>query len=185
MSEHSPWLPNRATAARRRCVGTRTLRGAGVSSNRASIASTPRRAQVWCVVGLPNGCVVSGSRDSTLKVWDASSGKCLRTLSGHTDWARRRRPFEPRVDRVNAATGAGLMRRWPAELPRRVRVARQHAQGVGRFERRLPPHAERARGLSAAPASIRTARRLLVDAARGAGPLRRRPAQRPRRVRVG
>lgn len=115
MSEHSPWLPNRATAARRRCVGTRTLRGAGVSSNRASIASTPRRAQVWCVVGLPNGCVVSGSRDSTLKVWDASSGKCLRTLSGHTDWARRRRPFEPRVDYSSTPRGAQV--RCVAALP--------------------------------------------------------------------
>ena len=161
------------------------MRGASVQASRASIASTPRGAQVFCVVILSNGRVVSGSYDNTLKVWDVSKGECLRTLSGHIDSVRRQRPFEPRVDRVNAATGAGLMRRWPAELPRRVRVARQHAQGVGRFERQVPPHAERAHGLGAAPASIRTARRLLVDAARGAGPLRRRPAQRPRRVRVG
>ena len=36
--------------------------------------------------------------DHTLKVWDVSSGRCLRTLSGHTNGARRRRPVEPRVD---------------------------------------------------------------------------------------
>ncbi|KAB7495298.1 F-box/WD repeat-containing protein 7, partial [Armadillidium nasatum] len=28
--------------------------------------------------------VVSGSDDNTLKVWDATTGKCMRTLSGHT-----------------------------------------------------------------------------------------------------
>ena len=52
-----------------------------------------------CVVVLPNGRVVSGSRDFTLKVWDVSSSQCLRTLTGHTNWARRRRPVEHRVDR--------------------------------------------------------------------------------------
>ena len=46
---------------------------------------------------LPNGNVVSGSWDFTLKVWDPSSGQCLRTLTGHAHWARRRRPVEPRL----------------------------------------------------------------------------------------
>ena len=76
------------------------MRGAGVQSNRAvDCSSTPRRAQVFCVVVLPNGRVVSGSQDRTLKVWDVSTSECLRTLTGHTDWARRRRPVERRVDR--------------------------------------------------------------------------------------
>ena len=42
---------------------------------------------------------MSGSYDRTLKVWDPSSGQCLRTLTGHTNYARRRRPVEQRVDR--------------------------------------------------------------------------------------
>ena len=85
---------------------------------------------------------------------------------------------------VDAVRGAGQLRRRPAARPRRVRIGRQHAQGLGRVERSVPPDAARSRGLCAAPASRQTARRLLVDAARGAGPLRRRPPERPRCVRV-
>ena len=42
---------------------------------------------------------MSGSGDNTLKVWDASSERCLQTLRGHMDSVRRRRPVKPRVDR--------------------------------------------------------------------------------------
>ena len=79
---------------------------------------------------------------------------------------------------------AGQVRRRPAERPRRVRVVGPHAQGVGRVEQRVPPDADRAHELCAAPASSRTARRSLVDAARNAGPVRRRPAERPRHIRL-
>ena len=52
-----------------------------------------------CVAVMPNGRIVSGSGDHTLKVWDVSSGQCLQTLSGHNWPARGRRPVEQRVDR--------------------------------------------------------------------------------------
>ncbi|DAZ97388.1 TPA: hypothetical protein N0F65_003411 [Lagenidium giganteum] len=38
----------------------------------------------------PNGrLAVSGSHDHTVRVWDLSTGKCMRVLLGHTDvvWA--------------------------------------------------------------------------------------------------
>lgn len=37
------------------------------------------------MASLGDGRVASGSRDNTIKVWDASSGECLQTLSGHSD----------------------------------------------------------------------------------------------------
>ena len=85
---------------------------------------------------------------------------------------------------VDAARRAGLVRRRPAERPRRVRVGGPHAQGVGRVDRRLHPDADRAHAPSAAPASSRTARQLLVHAATGAGLVRRRAVEWPRRVRI-
>ena len=81
---------------------------------------------------------------------------CAATLRGHTNYARRRRPVEPkRRSLVDATTGAGLVRRRPVERPRRVRVVGRHAQGLGRLERQVPPDAERAHEHSAAPASSR------------------------------
>ena len=83
---------------------------------------------------------------------------------------------------VDPATGAGLVRRRAVERPRRVRVGRPHAQGLGPVDRRLPPDIVRVRH-SAGPASSRAMRRSLLDTARGAGPMRHRPVERPRRVR--
>ena len=84
----------RPAPAARRSI-TQAMCGAGVqSTQRVDRSSTPRRAQVQCVAVLQNGRVVSGSRDDTLKVWDVSSSECLRTLTGHYDVVRRRRPVD-------------------------------------------------------------------------------------------
>ena len=100
-------------------------------------------------------------------------------LRGHTNGVRRRRPVK---QSVRAIRGAGHLRRHPAERPHCVRVVGPHAQGVAKVDRRVPWDAARTRGRRAAPASSRTARRLLVDAARGAGPVRRRAVARRHRV---
>ena len=67
--------------------------GAAPASSRQH-STTTRGAQVMCVAALPNGRVVSGSWDRMLKVWDVSSCRCVRTLRGHTNTARRRRPVD-------------------------------------------------------------------------------------------
>lgn len=38
--------------------------------------------------GQPGPFIISGSRDKTIKLWDALSGLCLMTLVGHDNWVR-------------------------------------------------------------------------------------------------
>ena len=37
---------------------------------------------------LPNGYLASGSLDTTIKIWNTTTGSEARTLIGHTAWAR-------------------------------------------------------------------------------------------------
>ena len=42
---------------------------------------------VWSVSFSPDGTkVASGSMDKTVKLWDVTSGECLQTLEGHSDY---------------------------------------------------------------------------------------------------
>ena len=75
-----------AALRRYRCVAT--LSGHTDSARRrrpveprVDRSSTPRGAQVRCVVALSNGNVVSGSDDRTLKVWEDVEGKMARLVA--------------------------------------------------------------------------------------------------------
>ena len=39
---------------------------------------------MFSVAVLSDGRIVSGSLDETVRIWDASSGECVKVLSGHT-----------------------------------------------------------------------------------------------------
>ena len=41
---------------------------------------------VSCVIETNNGFLVSTMDDDTIRVWDSTTGECLRKLKGHTDW---------------------------------------------------------------------------------------------------
>ena len=43
----------------------------------------PNTGDVTCVANLGNGRVVSGSGDTSLRVWDSETGKCLKEFHGH------------------------------------------------------------------------------------------------------
>lgn len=42
------------------------------------------KSDVICVLSLKNGMIVSGSSDTSIRIWDPKSGKCVRVLEGHT-----------------------------------------------------------------------------------------------------
>jgi WD40 repeat protein len=46
---------------------------------------TDRRQRVRSVAVLSQGLVVSGSEDFTVRVWDPSSGTCLKKLTAETE----------------------------------------------------------------------------------------------------
>ena len=39
---------------------------------------------VFCVAPLPNGEIVTGSTDGSLRIWDLATGECTAELKGHT-----------------------------------------------------------------------------------------------------
>ena len=139
-----------AALRRYRCAAT--LRGHTNDARRRRPADTRLLVDVYCVAVLSNDRVVSGSSDNTLKVWDASTSECLRTLSGHTSWARRRRPAAPRVDRSSTPRWAqvycvavlsngrlvsgswdGTLKVWDPSSGRCLRTLRGHMGSVRRW----------------------------------------------------
>ena len=57
--------------------------------------------------------VVSGSEDKTLKLWDASTGNCLATWKGHSDYVNSVAVF-PAGDRVVSGSDDKTLRLWGA-----------------------------------------------------------------------
>jgi len=43
---------------------------------------------VYALTVLPDGSLVSGSEDKTIKIWDVKNGQTIKTLTGHTDYVR-------------------------------------------------------------------------------------------------
>ena len=47
---------------------------------------TGHTGYLMALVELQNGDVISGSADTTIKVWDMKTRTCIATLTGHTNW---------------------------------------------------------------------------------------------------
>ena len=78
----------------------------------------------------PDGTrVLSASGDHSLKVWDAASGQCLRTLSGHTNavWGC---AWSPDGTRLLSASEDESLKVWDAATGQCLRTLSGHTKGV-------------------------------------------------------
>jgi WD40 repeat protein len=78
---------------------------------------TGHTAGVNSVAFSPDGQhIVSGSRDKTLKIWDANNGKQLQTLTGHTGWVTSV-SFSPDGQRIVSGNYDKTVKLWHASEP--------------------------------------------------------------------
>ena len=67
--------------------------------------------------------IVSGSNDCKIKVWDADTGECLRTLVGH-EYLVRALTFDPRSGRLVSGSYDKTVKVWDLHTGRLVREFR-------------------------------------------------------------
>jgi len=71
---------------------------------------------------------VSGSSDCTIKVWNASTGECLRTLVGH-DSLVRALALDPASGRLVSASYDKVVKVWDLRTGRTVQQFKHHHLG--------------------------------------------------------
>lgn len=58
----------------------------------APVSAYPALREIGGISGVtsttPGQFVATGGRDKVIKVWDAVSGQCIKTLTGHDNWIR-------------------------------------------------------------------------------------------------
>jgi WD40 repeat protein len=73
--------------------------------------------------------VVSGSNDSTVKIWDASSGACVKTLEGHSDWVSSV-AFSRDGSQVVLGSDDNTVKIWDASSGACHKTLEGHSEGV-------------------------------------------------------
>lgn len=58
----------------------------------APVSAYPALREISGITGivstLPGHFVATGGRDKIIKIWDSTSGQCIKTLTGHDNWIR-------------------------------------------------------------------------------------------------
>lgn len=78
---------------------------------------------IGCFLLTQGNLIVSGSNDCKIKVWDADTGLCLRTLTGH-DYLVRALSFDPRSGRLVSGSYDKTVKVWDLHSGKMVREFR-------------------------------------------------------------
>ncbi len=82
-----------------------------------------------CAITADATRIISGSGDKTLRLWDATSGTTLRTLSGHTNWVRCC-AITADATRIVSGSGDKTLRLWDATSGTALRTLSGHTNSV-------------------------------------------------------
>ncbi|GFZ45270.1 Lissencephaly-1 homolog [Saitozyma sp. JCM 24511] len=77
----------------------------------------------------PGAFVATGSRDKAIRIWDAQSGQCLRTLVGHDNWIRAL-VFHPSGKYLLSASDDKTIKVWELNTGRCVKTIDAHGHFV-------------------------------------------------------
>ena len=85
---------------------------------------------VWSVAYSPDGqTIASGSRDDTIRIWDANTGEHLQTLQGDTDWVNSVE-YSPDGQTIASGCGDNTIRIWDANTGAHIRTLQGHTDWI-------------------------------------------------------
>jgi len=82
---------------------------------------------------LPGPFLVSGSRDKTIKIWEANTGVCLMTLVGHDNWVRSVQ-FHPGGKYLMSCSDDKTIRTWDIKNQRCAKTLLAHEHFCTTFD---------------------------------------------------
>jgi eukaryotic-like serine/threonine-protein kinase len=92
---------------------------------------TGHLSSVCSVAISPDGQrIISGSRDKSIKIWDAETCKELQTLKGHENWVTCL-AVSPDGQRIISGSWDQTIKIWDVETGQELRTLRGHTKGIG------------------------------------------------------